>query len=1235
MRTRGTTYKQVSLIPPGGATLNSVKDLGCKDLVPEIGITGTPVIDTSSGTIYLIASGKVGGTIVQYLHALDVITLSEKFGGPVLIQATVPGKAADGNGSTVSFNAAIQLQRPALLLEHGHVIMGWGSHCDFPPWHGWLMSYNASTLAQEAAFLTTPNGDAGGIWLSGADIAADSSGDIYIVTGNGTWNGTTDYGDSIVKLGPPSGGKFPVLDYFTPYNQAFLDANDLDLGSGGLVLLPPLAAGSLVAQQGKSGTIVLTRANNLGKYCPNLSPACSGSDTNVIQEITGASGALFGTPAYWNGNIYWGGSGNNLRAYSFNAGGSGKLSTTPTSQSTQSFAYAAPVPAVSANGNSDGIVWALSGSADDSTCSTGTCLGLFAYDATNLGNLLWSSSQSANNYPGPGVKFAAPMVANGKVYVGTQTGLAVYGLLSSPPTAATPSFTPSGGSYNTVSLPVTISDATPGTTIYYTTNGSTPGTGSTRYNGPVSLTSTTVLQAIAAGTGYNNSAVATATYTISTSATTPVSVSLAGSANVNAFVNDGTGATSGGLDGAGNAFSANLLGSSLASGGATFTLGAAGTLNSVANKTIALPAGNYSALNLLATAANGNQPNKTITVTYTDGTTSVFTQSFSDWFTPQTYAGETQALAMTYRVSPSGSTSGGTWYVYSYSFALNSAKTVASVTLPGTRNVVVLAIDLTPSGGGTTPTAATPTFSVPGGNYTSAQSVSISDSTPGNTIYYTTNGSTPGTGSTRYTGAITLSTTTQLRAIAVASGYNNSAIASATYTISTSGGGTPVSVPLGSIANVEAIGINGAAVTSGGLDGSSYAFSATLLGSSLSWAGSTFSFGTAGALDAAANKTITLPAGSYSALSLLATAVNTNQPNQTVTVTYTDGSTSVFTQGFSDWGTPQNYAGESTALSMAYRLTPTGATAAGPWYLFGYSFALNSAKTVASVKLPATRNVIVLAIDLTPSGGGTTPTAATPTFSVPGGNYTSAQSVTIADSTPGSVIYYTTNGSTPGTGSTQYTGAISISATTQLQAIAIASGYNNSAVASATYTISTSGGGTPVSVPLTSVANVEAIGVNGAAVTSGGLDGSSYAFSSTLLGSSLSWAGSTFTFGNAGALDAAANKTVTLPAGSYNTLYLLATAVYGNQANQSITVTYTDGTTSVFTQSFSDWGTPQNYAGESTALSMAYRLTPTGATAAGPWYLFGYSFAINSAKTVASVKLPATRSVIVLAIDLR
>ena len=952
----GAVYAQVSLIPSGGSTINSSTDLGCTDLLPETGITGTPVIDPATGTMYLVAQAKLNGAIVQHLHALDVGTLAEKFGGPVQITASVPGTASDGSGGVVSFNPKQHSQRAGLLLTNGHVIIGFSSHCDNGTWHGWLLSYNAGTLAQEAAFNASPNGSGNGIWMSGGAPAADASGNIYFPTGNGDWNGTTDWGDSILKLGTPANGTFPLLDYFTPWNQSALQKYDNDLAAGGLVLLPPLPSGKeLLAQQGKAGTIYLLDSANLGKYCIKLAQACNGKDTQIIQEIPNASSGIWGSPAYWNGNLYWTGANDSINAYSFNANNSGLISTSPTSHSAQVFAWSAPTPIVSSNGTSNGILWALDGSTDMSTCSSATCLGLFAYDANNLANLLYTSRQAPNNRDSPGnaVKFESPIVANGKVYVGTQNSVTAYGLLA----AAAPTFSPGPGTYSTAQS-VTLSDTTAGASIYYTTDGTTPTANSARYNSgtPILVGSSMTIKAIATANGLANSAVAISTYVIGNSSATEVSL---GSANVDGIVNDGSAVPNGGLDSSGSAYSATLLGTSLSWNGSTYMFGAAGSADAVSGATIALPAGQFTTLSLLATAVHGNQPSQVFTVNYSDGSVPI-TQSVSDWFTPQNYKGESKALTMGYRLNPNGSLDNRTFYLYGYAFPLDPTRTPVSLTLPKNRNVVVLAVDVS---GTTTPAAATPTFSPVPGTYGAAQSVTLSDTTAGASIHYTIDGTTPTANSARYnSGApILVGSSMTIKALAVASGYANSQVASGLYVISNS---SATEVSLVGSANVDGIVNDGSAVRNGGLDGTGDAYSATLLGSSLSWNGNTYMFGAAGGADAVSSATIALPAGKFSTLSLLATAVHGNQAGRVFTVYYSDGSWTSFTQSLSDWGTPQNYLGEAQALTMAYRVTQSGSLDNHTFYLYGYSFALDATRTPMSLTLPMNRDVVVLAVDL-------------------------------------------------------------------------------------------------------------------------------------------------------------------------------------------------------------------------------------------------------------------------------
>ena len=506
----GNVLWQLSLInPTAGITTVSSGDVNCGDLVPEIGITSTPVIDTSTGTIYLVAKTKENGVFHQRLHALDMVSHAEKFAGPIDITATFQGRI---------FNPLQQNQRSGLLLENGHVVIAWASHCDNAPYQGWVISYNATTLAQEAVFNTEPdsNGFDGGVWMSGDGVAADASGHLFFATGNGDYNSSTgDYGDSVMKLSGPSSGAFTIADWFTPVNQLSLSNGDTDLGSGGLLLLPDLPTGSahqqMLVQMGKEGRIYLIDRNSMGRLCST----CTTADTNIVQELPNATGGIWGSPAYWNGTVYWGGgndggSADFITAWSFNANNSGLLSTSPTSTSVNSFSFSTPAPAISANGNTNGILWILDNSSFGSSC----CQILYAYDATNLSNMLYNSNQASGkrDVPGGGVKHTAPIVANGKVYVGSQAAVSGFGIINTTPTAASPTFQPVPGDYAT-SVNVTLSDSTPGATIHCTTDGSAPQTNSPVCS-VVSITATTTLQAIAVATGYNSSSVASGLYNI-------------------------------------------------------------------------------------------------------------------------------------------------------------------------------------------------------------------------------------------------------------------------------------------------------------------------------------------------------------------------------------------------------------------------------------------------------------------------------------------------------------------------------------------------------------------------------------------------------------------------------------------------------------------------------------------------------------------------------------------------
>ncbi len=431
-------WQQSFINPAQGITTVPSGDVACHDLVPEIGITSTPVIDATTGTIYTLERTKENGSYFQRLHALDIATHVEKFGGPVVISATFQGR---------TFDPLRENSRPALLLENGHVILGWAALCDHAPYQGWLISYSAAPLAQEAVLNTEPTVvdgfGGGGIWMSGDGAASDADGNVYFTTGNGDYDSSEgNYGDSIMKLSSPAGGHFSIADWFTPFNQSSLDATDTELSSGGVLLLPDLPPGSphqqLLVQMGKEGKIYLVDRNNMGQYCST----CESQDTQIVQEIPGAlPNGVYGAPAFWNNTVYFGNDTGGLRAWSFNAGNTGLLSNTPVSQSPQPFIDAVPV--ISANGNSNGILWVI----DNSTYLSSCCQALYAYDATNLGTMLYNSNQAAGSrdVPGGAVKFTAPLVANGKVYVGSQASVSAYRTLNGNPAPIVTSISPSSG----------------------------------------------------------------------------------------------------------------------------------------------------------------------------------------------------------------------------------------------------------------------------------------------------------------------------------------------------------------------------------------------------------------------------------------------------------------------------------------------------------------------------------------------------------------------------------------------------------------------------------------------------------------------------------------------------------------------------------------------------------------------------------------------------------------------
>ena len=472
----------------------------------------------------------------------------------------------------------------------------------------------------------------------------------------------------------------------------------------------------------------------------------------------------------------------------------------------------------------------------------------------------------------------------------------------------------------------------------------------------------------AAGTSVNSGSAVN--LVVSSGPTEPVSVDLASVMTLYAFAEIGTKPIAGGLDGAGNAYTAlepAEVGASLDWSGATFALLGAGVPSAVANTTLALPQNSYSALEILATGVNGGAREQKLSVHYTDNSTDTFVQSFSDWKHPESYVGEALASAAPNRVISTGKTQAGATNLYGYAFPVNPAKTVESLTLPSTKDVALLALDLTPAPP-VLATTATPTFSPQPGAYGAATPVTLATTTPEASIYYTTNGNAPTTSSTLYTGPIDVTVTTTLKAIAVSHGEQNSAIASGTYTIATTAA-TPVS--LAADVTLYAIAEEGAAALEGGIDGHGDAYPGNVTGTNPTWAGNPYLLGQIGTPSAVSSATIALPPGHYSGISLLATAVNGSQVQTAkvstqFTVNYQDGTSQTFVQSMSDWHAPESYAGEQIALSVPYKVTASGTLEEGKYNLYGYAFTLNPAKTAVSLTLPANRDIVVLAVDLMP-----------------------------------------------------------------------------------------------------------------------------------------------------------------------------------------------------------------------------------------------------------------------------
>jgi hypothetical protein len=422
----GAELLQVSLLASGETPSDT---RSCNQVEPVIGITSTPVIDRSvgpNGTLFVVAMSKdSNGGYHQRLHALDLSTLGDRLTAAE-VAATATGNSSNGSGGTLTFGPGDYKERGALLANNGQIYTVWASHCDDQPYNGWIIAYNESTLAQTAVLNYTPNGSQGAIWNT-SGLAADSAGTLYGMAGNGTFDTTltgtgfpnqADYGNTVLKL-TPSPTSLSVADYWAASNTVSESNSDIDLGSGSPMLLPDQTDGGGVVRHlligaGKDGNVLLLDRDSLGKF--------SASASTAYQRVTSLlPGGLRSAFAYFNGSVYVADNGGTLKAFTLNAA---LLPASPTSQSAATFGYPGASPSVSASGSSNAILWAL-------TSASGSAAILHAYNPANLQQEYYNSTQAASGRDafGNGQRYITPVVANGKVFVGTPTGVAVFGLL--------------------------------------------------------------------------------------------------------------------------------------------------------------------------------------------------------------------------------------------------------------------------------------------------------------------------------------------------------------------------------------------------------------------------------------------------------------------------------------------------------------------------------------------------------------------------------------------------------------------------------------------------------------------------------------------------------------------------------------------------------------------------------------------------------------------------------------
>ncbi len=995
--TGGAPLWQVSFIVNGGSTVPN-GNVSTGDIVPEIGITGTPTIDGTTNTLYVVSKTLESGAYFLRLHAIDITSGAEKFGGPVVMSATVSGTGSGSTSGSLPFSTQWENQRPGLLLLNGYVYVGFAAHGDNGPWHGWILSYKASTLQPSGSWCTSPNGIGSGLWASGAGLAADTSGNgrIFVATGNGDYpvtsnvvpnpapapSASVDFGDSLVQLTLSSTGLITPTDYFTPYNTASLDGADTDLGSGG-VIIPPTQGGpfpDVLVEAGKQGRLYIVNRDKMTSDGSHFCNGCS-SDPEVIATSNTISG-LWSMPAYWNGNMYFWGNGDHLKAFTFSASA---LSASPTSQSAETNGFPGATPVISANGTTNGIVWAAE---TDAYGSSGPAI-LRAYDATNVSHLLYASNVTSNpDTLGPAVKFAVPVVTNGKVYVGAQKEVDVFGLLGSQQHAAAPAFSPAGGAYGP-SVSVTLSSTTSGATIYYTTDGSAPTTASTEYSAPISITSTTTLNAIATATGFLQSGTSSAVYTITTQTLAPGFSPAPGSyTSAQSVVLSDTGATIYYTTDGTTPTHNSAVYSAAIPVASTKTIKAIGSKSGLTDSVVA--SGTYTINTSASTSINFGAGFSTPTGLQFNGSTDLddsrlqltsglANQAGSAFFT----------TAMDIRN-----------FTTDFSFQLSNA--MADGITFTIQNSTAGATALGPSGGGLGYGPDTP-----GGTPGIGNSIAVKFD------IYSNNGEGDDSTGLYADGASPTTPFVDLTPSGINLDQGDTIAAHMTYDGTTLTMTLTDNVVNKTFTNSWAINIPGT------------------VGGNLAFVG--FTGGTGGETSSQKIETWTF--------------VSTPPVAATVATPTITPASETFT------GSINVTLMDATSGAAIYYTTDGTAPApgVGTTKLYSATFAVAATETVKAIGTLTGDTSSAVA-----SAAYTLQAAATPTFTPAAGTITAGQTITISDLTASPAIYYTTDGSTPavGVGTTkQYTAPVALTASATVKAIATASGYAASAVASAAYTV--------------------------------------------------------------------------------------------------------------------------------------------------------------------------------------